>query len=244
MKKTLIALLALTGVAVASEEATETYAVTFAGCATSTTDALIDNVTLEVEGEMTAKLTSLVNSDSTSIGLVTTGTAGADATVFTPNSNVGNGAPWTATFKFDNVNNALASLDSITLDAVIFQGSGNYHPSGTTWTGNIVFTSTITTGTASDAVTLGSYTSTLTPQRGQDDGVFEVTLAPTTEGSPIDLTGVSSFNMTLALTETLSGGAFVGLKGMELTGQLVPEPTTATLSLLALAGLAARRRRK
>ena len=40
---------------------------------------------------------------------------------------------------------------------------------------------------------------------------------------------------------------FVGIKDFELSGsytKTVPEPTTATLSLLALAGLAARRRRK
>lgn len=42
---------------------------------------------------------------------------------------------------------------------------------------------------------------------------------------------------------------FVGIKSFELAGyytpgETVPEPTTATLSLLALAGLAARRRRK
>ena len=35
-----------------------------------------------------------------------------------------------------------------------------------------------------------------------------------------------------------------GVKGITITAPAVPEPTTATLSLLALAGLAARRRRK
>ena len=34
------------------------------------------------------------------------------------------------------------------------------------------------------------------------------------------------------------------LSNIKLTANLVPEPTTATLSLLALAGLASRRRRK
>ncbi|MBR5886758.1 MAG: PEP-CTERM sorting domain-containing protein [Akkermansia sp.] len=42
---------------------------------------------------------------------------------------------------------------------------------------------------------------------------------------------------------------YIGIEGFELTGEVlpapaVPEPTTATLSLLALAGLMARRRRK
>ncbi len=241
MKKTIFALMALAGSVYATEVALGSYEVTFGGCNVSTVDSKIGSVTLEVEGDMTASLLSLVNSSNADIGLVTNGTAGQDAAVFTPNSNVGTGTPWTATFNFDNVNKALTSLNSITLDVVILQGTGNYHPISSTWTGGITFTTTIT---SSDSVTLGSYTATLTPTNGKDDGVFEVTLSPAEAEDVIDLTDVSSFNMTLALTETLNSGAFVGLKGMELTGQLVPEPTTATLSLLALAGLAARRRRK
>ena len=190
---------------------------------------------------MTAGLTSLVNEAGTDIGLVTAGAAGLDAAVFSPSSNVGDGHPWTAVFNFNNVDKALTSLNSITLDVVIFQGGGDYHPNSTTWTGDIVFTTTIS---SSDSVTLVSYTATLTPGSGKGNGVFEVTLAPAASEDVIDLTDVSSFNMTLALTESLNGGAYVGLQGMELTGQLAPEPTTATLSLLTLCGLAARRRRK
>ena len=242
MKKTLIALTALAGMAVATEETPITLGVTFGNCAQSTATA----VTLNLGEVATGSVVSLVstNNPTTNIEILTNGAAGGDKTIFTPNTNVGNGAPWTATFKFDNVNSVLTSLDSISLDVVILQSTGNYHPTTTTWTGDIVFTSTITTGTDSNAVTLGTYTYTLTPKKGKGSDVFEVALVPTAGGSAVDLTDVSSFNMTLALTETLSGGAFVGLKGMELKGQLVPEPTTATLSLLALAGLAARRRRK
>jgi hypothetical protein len=49
---------------------------------------------------------------------------------------------------------------------------------------------------------------------------------------------------------TFGGGAYVGEKNEagEATGmyrvEYIPEPTTATLSLLALCGLAARRRRR
>ncbi len=241
MKKTLIALMALGCVAVATEETPITLGVTFGNCNQQTSTS----VTLNLGEVASGSVVSLVKTaDHTQdVNILTSGTAGGDAAIFTPNSNVGNNNPWTATFKFDNVNSVLASLDSIALDVVILQGSGEYHPTTTTWTGDIVFTSTITTGTASDAVTLGSYTYTLTPTSGKGNGVFEFTMVPPAGGSGIDLTDVSSFNMTLALTESLSGGAYVGLKGMELNGQLVPEPTTATLSLLALAGLAARRRR-
>ena len=41
---------------------------------------------------------------------------------------------------------------------------------------------------------------------------------------------------------TSNPGCFLGLKS--ISAAMVPEPATATLSLLALAGLAARRRRK
>lgn len=49
-----------------------------------------------------------------------------------------------------------------------------------------------------------------------------------------------------AITATFDGsGAYVGkVNDMKLTVTTIPEPTTATLSLLALAGLAARRRRR
>jgi hypothetical protein len=41
-----------------------------------------------------------------------------------------------------------------------------------------------------------------------------------------------------------AGGSNVGTLTITITGLNVPEPTTSTLSLLALAGLCARRRRK
>ena len=50
----------------------------------------------------------------------------------------------------------------------------------------------------------------------------------------------------IAIIDGVSGTATTAytVSGISVTGQVVPEPTTATLSLLALAGLAARRRRK
>ena len=54
--------------------------------------------------------------------------------------------------------------------------------------------------------------------------------------------GLTASNITL-------GSNITGISGLSMTttpapSDSVPEPTTATLSLLALAGLAARRRRK
>lgn len=238
MKKTIITLIALASAAAATElDVTPiTLDVTFGNCA----QAAPSDVTLTIEeGVMTGSVQSLVQTDTTTAVLLqTSGAAGTDAAVFTPNTNVGNGFPWTATFKFGNVEEALTSLDSISLGVVLFNSTGDYQTTDAVWTGAITFTATITDGTT--ASQLGTFVSTLTPGNGKGSTPFAVTLA----GDSIDLTNVSSFDMELKLTETLGSGTFAGLSSMGFTGTpVVPEPTTATLSLLALAGLAARRRR-
>ena len=242
MKKTIITLIALASVAAATESDVTpiTLDVTFGNCAQTTASAA--TLTIE-EGVMTGSVQSLVQTDTTTaVSLQTSGAAGTNAAVFTPNTNVGNGAPWTATFNFDNVNKALTSLDSINLGVVLFNNNGVYQtggPGGATWTtGGITFTATITDSTT--ASPLGTFAYTLEPRNGQGSTPFAITLA----GNSIDLTNVSSFDMELKLTEDLLTGTYAGLSSMGFTGTpVVPEPTTATLSLLALAGLAARRRR-
>ena len=238
MKKTIIALMALVGVASATESDITpiTLGVTFDDCAQATASA----VTLSVEGVMTGSVASLVQTDTTNgVSLKISGAAGRDKAVFTPDTNVGDGTPWTATFNFENVDKALTSLDSINLGVVLFSGGGDYQTSYASWTGDITFAATITDSTT--ASQLGTFAYTLTPESGRGSTPFNITLS----GTSIDLTDVSSFNMELKLTETLGTGTFAGLKTMGFTGTpVVPEPTTATLSLLALAGLAARRRRK
>lgn len=236
MKKTLIALMAIAGMAVATEETPITLGVTFGNCAQATPA----NVTLSLGEVATGSVVSLVQTaaPTEAVTLQTKGTAGTAAAIFTPNSNVGTGTPWTATFSFKNVNNVLSSLDSIDLGVVLFNSGGEYQTNKATWTGDIVFTALITN---SNSESLGTFTYTLTPTQGKGSATFDITLT----GTSIDLTDVSSFNMELKLTETLGTGTFAGLKTMGFTGtQSIPEPTTATLSLLALAGLAARRRRK
>lgn len=242
MRKTIIALMALAGVATATESDVTpiTLGVTFGNCAQTSASA----VTLTIDSVMTGSVASLVQTDTTTnvttnVNLKTAGAAGSNQTVFTPDTNVGNGQPWTATFNFDNVNKALTSLDSINLDVVLFSSKGEYQTPQASWTGDITFTATITDSTT--ASRLGTFAYTLTPGNGKGSTPFEITLA----GNSIDLTNVSSFNMELKLTETLLSGTYAGLSGMGFKGTpVVPEPTTATLSLLALAGLAARRRRK
>ena len=78
---------------------------------------------------------------------------------------------------------------------------------------------------------------TLTYTAKSSGNILEVKLDRTSDDSVITMN-----NITLKATDlefkTLTGG------NVTFSSQSVPEPTTATLSLLALAGLAARRRRK
>ena len=60
-------------------------------------------------------------------------------------------------------------------------------------------------------------------------------------GKALDVSTLrDDMNVTIALTEDVTNGVFFGLQSISY----IPEPATATLSLLALAGLAVRRRRK
>ena len=79
------------------------------------------------------------------------------------------------------------------------------------------------------------------------DGSFSVSLDTTSFSGGEDVTLASLYqtttvNTTKAPNET--DGFYVALQGGSISYQVTPEPTTATLSLLALAGLCARRRRK
>ncbi len=241
MKKTLIALLALSGVACGA-----TLQVTFDNCNQSTVSGVNVNISDDaVTGDLNSIKTVTGNTDVT---LQTANAAGTDATIITPNTNVGNGSPWVAEFTFTDVNEALTSLDSINLDFVLFDSSGAYQTNQASWSGSLTFTATITNSATSEE--LGTFTYTLTAANddnaatdkiyGIGSDVFDRTL----EGSSIDLTGVSSINLKLETSETLSAGTFVGVKSMGLTGNaVVPEPATASLSLLGLAALMIRRRR-
>lgn len=89
--------------------------------------------------------------------------------------------------------------------------------------------------TAFDALTINS---TVTSYSGPTDG-STIPDSIATAGLRVH-NGVTNGTM-INNNGTINAGVF---PVVSFSGQLVPEPTTATLSLLALAGLAARRRRK
>ena len=129
------------------------------------------------------------------------------------------------------------------------------NPTGTSGT-TFTWTSTDTTA----ASLLDSWVSKTSTGGNAQPGVngMTITLAVTEAGSVVTLgmtNGTTSVIETgyvvnladVKLVDGTGGGANEGLtsiSGASITYASIPEPTTATLSLLALAGLAARRRRR
>ena len=157
----------------------------------------------------------------------------------TPNQNIGNGAgnSWTLTFTLNNTTAADIVLSSITLDTFLFNGGGNAQ-SADTYARPVAYT--LTSG--ADTVATTTVACANSGQNWEDNAVLSL-------GEGVTLAAGSSATYTLTVSNAQTGttyGTFVGIKGATITGETpaIPEPTTATLSLLALAGLAARRRRK
>ena len=131
----------------------------------------------------------------------------------------------------------ITSLDSIALTLNSITSAGGNHTQGL---GKMTLTLL-----SSDALTsYGSGTATL--GTNSTAGTATITLADS-----IDLTETKqNYILRITRTEGYAGKqGFVAIEGGSIGYSIsaspnVPEPTTATLSLLALAGLAARRRRK
>ena len=120
------------------------------------------------------------------------------------------------------LNNALAMGSALTLNDITL--------SGDLLSGYIAENSTITLFTGVDSLTLGS----ATYKAAELTGVKQVNA----EDVFINL-GDDDFMLTYAAAADGNGGIVALVAQRD-----VPEPTTATLSLLALMGLAARRRRR
>ena len=154
----------------------------------------------------------------------------------TPDVNVGDGGTWSMGFSIINWGTETLTLKSITLDAFAFN-SGGKAQSSDTLDRDIVFA---LTGAAEVSV-VHSFTNINTTQDGMNwDSNPTLTFA-----APLEIAEGDFARFVLTVSEDDSVGCFIGLTGATLVTPTaaVPEPTTATLSLLALAGLAARRRR-
>ncbi len=120
--------------------------------------------------------------------------------------------------------------EAVGRDYVCFQTGTKINPTvldnstGLNVSGNITYTLTMLDGDMTIAATLSNGSTWSTTITGMEDVTFNK-IGFMNDGSP-DTAGVKGITITAPETPA------------------VPEPTTATLSLLALAGLAARRRRK
>ncbi|MBQ7023191.1 MAG: PEP-CTERM sorting domain-containing protein [Akkermansia sp.] len=242
MKKTIIAFMGLAGVAMAEEEVS--FSGTFNGTSFVTSGKL--------------EMSSIICSTTT---FKTPSYLGdgvpAGTTYLAPDQNMSSGS-WNISFTLTNKNEEAITLRYIMLDSFIFTSGGTQHEND----GKpryVSFTLNALNGGSSAALGSTEVGFTWKVAQVDEDGepvyndkaeqVYvnyrytdaDATIALTT---PLEISAGGSAQLQLVVSagSNGNGGSFVGLKGATFSN--VPEPTTATLSLLALAGLAARRRRR
>ena len=192
----------------------------------------ITGLTLQNTGE---------NQGNGTYGNGTDGVGNASPSSIRPNVNIGNGGSYTLSFILTNTSQVDINLTSLSVNTFTYGSAGNFHvnvdrPITLTLSGGLV---------GSSDKTINS------PNSANTDNTIPILL---TLNETVLIKGGKELSFNLTITENNSAGTFVGLKGAIFSGETVapvipdtpavPEPATATLSLLALAGLAARRRRK
>ncbi len=182
----------------------------------------------EVEGSVLSSSDwSLTKADGGDLVSTTTNSA-----ELRPNVNVGTDQGWSLDFTLTNNSAEAMTFNTLTFDTVIFAGNGGYQGYSTARD----FKFTLTYG--DNSLTTGNWTISGNNSSTPDNGVVTFNLE-----SAITLDASEDVTFTFDVVKGNSNpGCFLGLKTISAVS--VPEPTTATLSLLALAGLVARRRRK
>lgn len=169
--------------------------------------------------------------------------AGDNATSIRPGTNIGNGGTYTITFKLTNTSDDVVILDQIAFESFAYNNGGSLQDGNDNVNRNVIFT---LSGDIEGAAPVVYSSSTVTTNITNSDAA--ITFAP------VELAQNAHIEFSLNVKEGDGcQGTFVGLKGATFAGEIVapvtpdtpavPEPSTATLSLLALCGLAARRRR-
>ncbi len=166
------------------------------------------------------------------------GTDQAYDTAIRPNVNVGNGGSYILNFTLTNGSDETVNINAITLNTFAYN-SGGGKQSDTTNSRAITFT--LSSGTTQIATADVTFTQAKTEnaeawENWDNDTSFQLGSEHLTLGAKQHVT------LSIQVEKAQSAGTFVGISGA--TFSVIPEPTTATLSLLALCGLAARRRRK
>ena len=233
MKTTLITFLALAGVATASIEGNWDSSISREGTSLSFTNLpenspiTLSNVSSNITGYKAPNLTH----DGQNL-----------STTYTPDTNVGTGTPWVLTFTItNNTEGETFYLTHFTFDTFTFNSGGGWQANGRK------VTLTLSTD-GGGALGTGIYDTTSWNGAGgetgtaQNNGDTSKNVLIYTGGANLKLEAGES--LTLNLKASSSAATFAGMSGVTVRTEYVPEPDTATLSLLALCGLAARRRRK
>ena len=218
MKKTIIALMAMAGVAMANE--TLTFSLDRDGTSVVFTEAS-EIISLDYIGWEYA------GTGSVSLGEFETPTNEAYQNHFTPKAQLQSGKDdsWTMKFSVTNDSAEAITLTQFTFDCFGINGGGSDK--------SAEIPVTLTLGDVSAEATLGKggAVKTATLGTGIEIGAYGSVELSLTMGSAVSYNTYSGITAG-SITYTTATAA-----------PAVPEPTTATLSLLALAGLAARRRR-
>lgn len=237
MKKTFITLLAMAGLAMGAQEP---ITIGNANNTASTTSDFFSSVAAE-----SANISGSASFTSTAY----------TQSFFSVATNVGNGGGYDYVLTFTLAKDA--DLFGVNVDFMLYNAGGKAQPVNRTLSYDITLTSTVEG--SSPLLNLEDQTITTTTGATAGDAVY-TDAAYTENGAFAEQTkaGVASFTLpentflqagveyqltiaNIAKADT-GAGTFVGIGNIKM--DIIPEPATATLSLLALCGLAARRRRK
>ena len=172
---------------------------------------------------------SVLSISNATIDVTTFKSPGVGGTYIAPDTNVQTAKSWTLTFDLTNSSDQEIVLTGINLSAFSFNATAASQTNPRT----IDFTVS-----AGETVFSGGTATTVSNN-------FGITPVDTTGSFTLGAGGSVTISVTVDKNADINeGGCYVGLTGGTISYQVTPEPTTATLSLLALAGLCARRRRK
>lgn len=251
MKKTLIIIASL-ALGAAASQAAVLCTTTFNRTGTS-----LDSVTVSTVSDAgLSTSTSIASQDfsKSSAGNDLLASGSIPASVFSPNSNVGNNQnnTWSVSFTFTNDGSQDMLISSIGLSMIGFNGSGAAQNAGGGVANNNYVGGNEGSVNKPVNITLG--------MSGQENQTLAYNGATGTNASYGSWDGVhtgsyeydnvllkAGESMTLTVTasnnEAYTSGCFIGLTEIQINGEVVPEPATASLGLLGLAALMMRRRR-
>lgn len=223
----------------------------------------LDSVTVNTQSAYgLSSGTSIGSTDFSKGGSPASGQSGAflghstiPSTIITPNSNVASGGSWSMSFTFTNTSAQDMLISSIDLTMIGISGSGMPQNAGggvtgdSIWIGNSAGATnkplnlTMTIGTEAQTLTYNAATTTSSDAHNWSKpheyrtGSYDFTGLTLGAGESLTIKIDASQN------SLFTSGCFAGLSGIQINGELAPEPTTASLGLLGLTTLFMRRRR-